>query len=112
MPQKVEQNGTVAKHANNYHGTICPACDLDFSKQCGPSGKGVIKVHHQKPIGSLEEGVAVQYDVAEAFAVLCPNNHRMIHRSNGSEDLAAFRNASAGSKELIIVWSRRCCSCW
>ena len=35
--------------------------------------------------------VAVHYDIAEDFAVLCSNCHRMIHRSADPSDLAAFR---------------------
>ena len=35
--------------------------------------------------------VAVHYDIAEDFAVLCSNCHRMIYRSADPSDLAAFR---------------------
>ncbi len=42
-------------------------------------------------ISTLEEGVAVHYDIAEDFAVLCSNCHRMIHRSRDPSDLDAFR---------------------
>jgi 5-methylcytosine-specific restriction protein A len=44
-----------------------------------------------KPIASLEEGVAVTYDVAADFAVLCANCHLMIHRSDDPSDLEMFR---------------------
>jgi 5-methylcytosine-specific restriction enzyme A len=35
--------------------------------------------------------VAVTYDVAADFAVLCANCHRMIHRSPDPSNLAQFR---------------------
>ena len=44
-----------------------------------------------RPIASLEEGVAVTYDVAADFAVLCANCHRMIHRSDDPSNLISFR---------------------
>ena len=64
---------------------------MDFADHYGDIGEGYIEVHHLRPIASLEEGVAVKYDVAEDFAVLCSNCHRMIHRYFDPSDLATFR---------------------
>ena len=90
--RKIERNRTAAKNAKKYHGTICQTGDLDFTKRYGSIGQGFIEAHHLKPIGSLEEGVAVKYDVASDFAVLCANCHRMIHRTDDPSDLAGFKN--------------------
>jgi 5-methylcytosine-specific restriction protein A len=89
--RKIERNRTAAKQAKKFHGTMCQACDLDFSKRYGAIGQGFIEAHHLKPIAALEEGVAVHYDIADDFAVLCSNCHRMIHRSSDASNLAAFR---------------------
>jgi 5-methylcytosine-specific restriction enzyme A len=89
--RKIERNRTAAKQAKKFHGTICQACDLDFAKRYGSIGDGFIEAHHLKAISTLAEGVAVHYDIAEDFAVLCSNCHRMIHRSLDPSDLAAFR---------------------
>ena len=89
--RKVERNRTAAKQAKKFHGTVCQACDLDFEKRYGATGKGFIEAHHLKAISTLEEGVAVTYDVAADFAVLCANCHRMIHRSEDPSDLNKFR---------------------
>jgi 5-methylcytosine-specific restriction enzyme A len=35
----------------------------------------------------VEASVAITYDVASDFAVLCANCHRMIHRSDDPSDL-------------------------
>jgi 5-methylcytosine-specific restriction protein A len=91
LHRKIERNPTAAKQAKKFHGTVCQACDLDFSKRYGAIGKGFIEAHHLKGISTLDEGVAVPYDIAEDFAVLCSNCHRMIHRSADPSDLAAFR---------------------
>jgi 5-methylcytosine-specific restriction protein A len=89
--RKIERNRTAAKNAKKFHGTICQACDLDFGVRYGAIGKGFIEAHHLKPIGTLEEGVPVKYDVASDFAVLCSNCHRMIHKTTDPSDLDGFR---------------------
>jgi NAD(P)H dehydrogenase (quinone) len=43
---------------------------------------------HLRPIATLEEGVAVTYDVVADFAVLCANCHRMIHRTDDPSNLS------------------------
>jgi len=89
--RKIERNRTAAKQAKKFHGLICQACDLDFEARYGAIGKGFIEAHHLKAISTLEEGVAVHYDIAADFAVLCANCHRMIHRSADPSDMTAFR---------------------
>jgi 5-methylcytosine-specific restriction protein A len=89
--RKIERNRTAAKQAKKFHGTRCQACDLDFEERYGEIGKGFIEAHHLKPISTLEEGVAVTYDVAADFAVLCANCHRMIHRSDDPSNLSLFK---------------------
>jgi 5-methylcytosine-specific restriction enzyme A len=96
--RKIERNRTAAKQAKKFHGTRCQACDLDFSERYGAIGKGFIEAHHLKPISTLEEGVAVTYDVAADFSVLCANCHRMIHRSDNPSNLALFRDKVQSNK--------------
>src|SRR5450759_252567 len=97
--RKIERNRTAAKQAKKSHGTRCQACDLDFEERYGAIGKGFIEAHHLRAIASLEEGVAITYDVATDFAVLCANCHRMIHRSDDPSDLSLFKkNISAIKK--------------
>lgn len=89
--RKIERNRTAAKNAKALHGTRCQACDLKFEERYGVIGSNFIEAHHLKPIASLEEGVAVTYDVAADFAVLCANCHRMIYRTDDPANLTAFR---------------------
>jgi 5-methylcytosine-specific restriction enzyme A len=91
MHRRIERNPKAAKEAKRHHGDRCQACDLQFQEKYGELGKGFIEAHHLRPIGSLEEGIAVSYDVTADFAVLCSNCHRMIHRSDDPSDLASFR---------------------
>ncbi|HLL28028.1 MAG TPA: DUF3578 domain-containing protein [Xanthobacteraceae bacterium] len=89
--RKIERNRTAARHAKKFHGIRCQTCNLDFSERYGEIGKGFIEAHHLRPIATLEEGVVVKYDVADDFAVLCSNCHRMIHRHTDPSDLSGFR---------------------
>ncbi|MGX9431611.1 MULTISPECIES: MrcB family domain-containing protein [Bradyrhizobium] len=91
LHKKIERNGTAAKAAKKYHGTVCQACNLDFSARYGDIGQGFIEAHHLTPISALTEGVAVQYNIAKDFAVLCANCHRMIHRTDDPSDIVTFR---------------------
>jgi 5-methylcytosine-specific restriction protein A len=96
--RKVERNRTAAKQAKKFHGTRCQACDLKFVERYGAIGQDFIEAHHLRPIATLEEGVAVTYDVAADFAVLCANCHRMIHKSADPSNLAQFRALVQSSK--------------
>lgn len=89
--RKIERNRTAARQAKKFHGTRCQACDLDFAERYGEIGHGYIEAHHLRAISKLEEGVAVSYDIAADFAVLCSNCHRMIHRSADPSDVAALK---------------------
>ena len=89
--RKIERNRTAARQAKKFHGTRCQACDLDFGERYGELGKGFIEAHHLRPIATLQEGVAVKYNIAGDFAVLCSNCHRMIHRSSDPSKLDKFR---------------------
>ena len=91
MHRRIERNPRAGKEAKRLHGFRCQACDLQFEERYGVLGKGFIEAHHLRPMSSLDEGVAVSYDVATDFAVLCSNCHRMIHRTADPSDLESFR---------------------
>lgn len=90
MHKRIDRHPAASQEAKKYHGTICQACGFDFGKKYGDLGHGFIEAHHLRPLGSLEEGKVVKYDVATDFAVLCSNCHRMIHRTSDPSDLPAF----------------------
>lgn len=89
--KRIERNAAGARLAKKLHGTTCQACGFNFTHQYGPLGQDFIEAHHLKPLGELAEGVAVAYDLATDFAVLCANCHRMIHRTDDASDLAGFK---------------------
>jgi len=91
MHRRIERNPKAAKAAKRHHGMRCQACAFEFKERYGEIGSGHIEAHHLKPIGSLNEGEVVSYDIAADFAVLCSNCHRMIHKSSDPSNLPAFR---------------------
>jgi len=54
----------------------CEACGFDFAEAYGPTGNGIIDIHHTKPVHTLKPGKAIK--LAE-LALLCANCHRVIH---------------------------------
>ena len=96
--RKIERNRTAAKQAKNSTASSVRPAILILPKRYGAIGKGFIEAHHLKAISALEEGVAVHYDVAANFAVLCSNCHRMIYRSADPSDLATFRALMQSNK--------------
>ncbi|MBZ9602230.1 MrcB family domain-containing protein [Phyllobacterium chamaecytisi] len=87
MHYAIERNPKAATVAKAHHGYICQACGFDFQDIYGALGVNFIEAHHLRPISSLDEGSAVDYNVADDFAVLCANCHRMIHRLSDPSDL-------------------------
>ncbi|MES2106827.1 MAG: HNH endonuclease, partial [Pseudomonadota bacterium] len=61
------------------HGRLfCAACGFDFEVKYGIVGRGVIEVHHTKPVHTLSEGDKTKID---DLALLCANCHRVVHSS-------------------------------
>ncbi len=79
--KRIERNPKASSEAKGFHGHICKCCDFDFQAAYGERGLNYIEAHHLKPLSSLEEGVAVEYDIENDFTVLCSNCHRMVHRN-------------------------------
>lgn len=92
LHRRIERNAAGAAKAKAYHGTTCQACGFNFEAHYGPLGRDYIEAHHLRPLSHLEEGVAVNYEIAADFAVLCANCHRMIHRLPNVGDLAALKS--------------------
>jgi predicted HNH restriction endonuclease len=61
------------------HGRLfCAACDFDFALKYGPTGDGLIDVHHTKPVHTLAEGDKTSVN---DLILLCANCHRVVHSS-------------------------------
>lgn len=87
---RIERNQKLAREVKRRKGTVCEACDLDFSKMYGALGDGYIEAHHKLPFARLT-GNAIPLHPIRDFAVLCANCHRMIHRMEDASDVNALR---------------------
>jgi 5-methylcytosine-specific restriction protein A len=77
----------------NFGRLACAACGFDFTEAYGPSGSGVIDVHHTKPLHTLPEGHRTS---VHDLALLCANCHRIVHANRpwlSVEQVAALRAA-------------------
>ncbi len=77
---RVERNRKLAKDAKKFHGTVCKACDFDFSERYGERGQGYIEAHHLTPLSELH-GRPTALNPKTDFTVLCSNCHAMVHRT-------------------------------
>ena len=57
----------------------CEACAFDFAGAFGELGEGFIEAHHRVPVHKLDGTVKTK---AQDLALVCPNCHRMLHRSD------------------------------
>lgn len=89
--KRLERNKKLAESAKKYHGYNCQACGFNFRAMYGIIGKGFIEAHHLRSLSKLK-GTVVELDPRSDFTVLCPNCHRMIHRTNDPGDLVNFKN--------------------
>ncbi|MFT3806053.1 MrcB family domain-containing protein [Arenimonas sp.] len=97
LHKRIERNKKLVQKVKNERGTTCEACGFNFGKKYGSIGEGFIEAHHLKPIAQLQ-GAKVPMDPKKDFVVLCPNCHRMIHRSGYAGDVAGFRSEHLNAK--------------
>lgn len=72
------------------HGRLsCEVCGFDFSFRYGPSGNGIIDVHHTIPVHTLAQG---QKTRLEDLSLLCANCHRMVRSSRRWLSLEELRS--------------------
>jgi 5-methylcytosine-specific restriction protein A len=74
----------------------CEVCTFDFAATYGQLGEGFIECHHRLPLSSSGERKTRPSDLA----LVCPNCHRMLHRSRTAlsvEELAALLRGGSDS---------------
>lgn len=75
------------EHYSDGNGVIiCHGCGFDGEHIYGERGKGMIEIHHSKPLsvsGGETERTSLQAAL-DGVVPLCPNCHRLVHRSKSS----------------------------
>lgn len=93
LHKRVERDRNIIKKVKQLKGYTCKICDINLENKYGEIGKGYIEAHHIKPVSKIKGTVVIRdlRDLKNDFAVLCPNCHRMIHRSKNIEDIEIFK---------------------
>lgn len=86
---RLDRNASLSRKAKQIHGYTCQACGVNMEEVYGSIGHEYIEAHHLVPVADLR-GRIVRRDPKTDFAVLCPNCHRMIHRSGAPHDVDAL----------------------
>jgi predicted HNH restriction endonuclease len=75
------------EHFADANGSIaCKACDFRAEEVYGPESKGLIEIHHRRPL-FLNEGMgrrASLQSAVEGVIPLCPSCHRIVHSKPGT----------------------------
>jgi hypothetical protein len=73
---------TAIRHFADQNGSVaCAACGFRAELHYGPNTRGMIEIHHTRPL-FLRAGVGLRTSIAAALsyvAPLCPNCHRVVH---------------------------------
>jgi len=82
--RRKERNRKVVEIAKKrfrkkYGKLFCECCGIEFGEMYSPLGDDFIEAHHKQPLESLKEE---QETRPEDLTMVCPNCHRMIHRTD------------------------------
>lgn len=88
--KKIERDQNfINKLKKMFKSELCEACGCDLKKKYGDLANGYKELHHLSPV-SENKGNRIKREKKD-FALLCPNCHRMIHRSEFVCDLEKFK---------------------
>jgi len=75
-----ERNPVARKICIAYYGCFCQICGFNFESVYGDLGRGIIHVHHIRPLSQINAGYRV--DPISDLIPVCPNCHVVIHSKN------------------------------
>ena len=75
-----ERNRGARDQCVKHYEARCIICSFDFERTYGEIGKGVIHVHHLKPLSNISK--EYQVDPINDLRPVCPNCHLIIHKKN------------------------------
>jgi 5-methylcytosine-specific restriction protein A len=75
---RYERDPSARAECIRAHGTRCSVCDREMFEEYGPEARGLIHVHHLRPLG--EVGDTHRLNPIRDLRPVCPNCHAVIHR--------------------------------
>ena len=73
-----ERDSKLRAQAIEIHGLTCKACAFNFGEAYGAYGKGLIHIHHIRPL--FEAGTPQYVNPETDLVPLCANCHTIVHR--------------------------------
>lgn len=77
LTNRYERNVKARSRCLAHYGPVCQICGMDFSKTYGECFKGIVEVHHRKPLNEIKQDYIV--DPVKDLIPVCPNCHRALH---------------------------------
>ncbi len=77
-----ERNPKNREAAIKIHGTRCKGCEKKMEEMYGEIAKGLIHIHHVKPLAAAHRGRSKSINIRRDLKPLCPNCHAVVHRRN------------------------------
>jgi len=84
-----ERSHAAREGCKRIHGTSCVVCGFDFGAVYGSDFRGVIHVHHLRPLAEI--GEEYQVDPKTDLVPVCPNCHTVIHSQSPPLSVEAVR---------------------
>lgn len=99
-----ERSRSARKKCIEHYGLDCTICGFNFEKIYGDAGKGIIHVHHIKPLSEIDQKYKV--DPIRDLRPVCPNCHAVIHSGTDQLTIDQIRKilpaSSSNSNKLDI----------
>lgn len=86
-----ERNREARERCIAHYSAVCYICGFDFEQRYGDVGRGMIHVHHERPLSTI--GGEYTVDPIADLKPVCPNCHAIIHKRNPAfsvEDVRAM----------------------
>lgn len=84
-----ERSSEARRACIEHFGAQCYVCGFNFLEVYGPAGRGIIHVHHERPLASI--GERYQVDPITDLKPVCPNCHAMIHQTRPVRTIAEIK---------------------
>ncbi|MDQ0972410.1 putative HNH restriction endonuclease [Neobacillus niacini] len=89
LVNKYERNSKARQESLNHYGYNCVVCNFNFEKAYGELAKGIIQVHHLKPLHEIASKYEV--DPIRDLRPVCPNCHSVIHSRRPAYEIEELR---------------------
>lgn len=84
----LERDPRNRRAALRLYGLSCAICHMDMGEAYGNFAKECVEVHHLKPLAKAKQP---RVPDSKDFRVLCPNCHRVLHRTEDPSDWRRLR---------------------